>query len=105
MLLTFASLTAGSRLFDHQSTVLRHQGTLLLFTVCLPLLMERGGGGGREIEIKRERGEERERGGEREEERDGGMEGEKEMLFDCHQCIHIIKSPTHSLSTHSLFTG
>lgn len=41
-LTTFASLTAGSRLFDHQSTVLRHQGTLLLFTVCLPLQTDAG---------------------------------------------------------------
>lgn len=42
--LTFTSLAASSRLFHHQSTVLRDQRTLLLFTVCLPVLQQREGG-------------------------------------------------------------
>lgn len=39
--LTFTPLTAGSRLFHHQSTVFRDRQTFLLFTVCLPFLQDR----------------------------------------------------------------
>lgn len=37
---TFTPLTAGAGLFHHQSTVVRHQRTFLLFTVGLPLLQQ-----------------------------------------------------------------
>lgn len=44
-LTAFASFTAGSRLFDHQRTVLGQRQTLLLLTVCFLIQADAGDAG------------------------------------------------------------